>query len=251
MPTNPHTRNQTTLPLAPPRKSAGRTVLIEGAVFVAAAALTVASAIGIKSAKVAGEPVPSLSRVRFTEPSPASQAPTSQATTSQTSPAAPKPVAGVTPAPKPRAQTPTTGTGPRTVTRWFDGRPVRPARTIEMVVTGYSPDSKSCGVYADGQTATLHSVWTNGFRLVAADPKVLPYGSMLTIPGYAPVDRADPAAGQTIVPVLDCGGAIKGNRLDLLFPTHEAARKWGVRRVQVTVWEYADGKPAPNPRTVR
>jgi hypothetical protein len=51
--------------------------------------------------------------------------------------------------------------------------------------------------------------------------------------------------------VLDCGGAIKGFRLDLLYPTHEEARIWGVRFVPVTVWEYADGKPKPNPRRLR
>lgn len=126
--------------------------------------------------------------------------------------------------------------------RWFDGRPVRPARTIWMTVTAYSPDEASCGPYADGRTATLHSVKTNAMQLVAADPRVLPYGSMLTIPGYAEGE---------IVPVLDCGGAIKGNRLDVLYPTHTRAKRWGVQRLAVTVWEYADGLPAPNPRTTR
>ncbi len=126
--------------------------------------------------------------------------------------------------------------------RWFNGRPARPAKKVWMTVTGYSPDAASCGDSADGLTATLHSVKTNNGRLVAADPKVLPYGSMLSIPGYA---------NTTIVPVLDCGGAIKGSRLDLLFPTHEEAIQWGKKRVLVTVWQYADGKPAENPRTLR
>ena len=126
--------------------------------------------------------------------------------------------------------------------RWFNGRPVRPARVIWMTVTAYSPDERSCGIYADGITATLHSVTTNGHRLVAADPKVLPYGSMLTVPGYG---------RESIVPVLDCGGAIKGRRLDVLFPTHEQALVWGVRRIPITVWEYADGKPKDNPRKLR
>jgi 3D (Asp-Asp-Asp) domain-containing protein len=111
-----------------------------------------------------------------------------------------------------------------------------------MVVTAYSPDERSCGDSADGMTATLHSVETNGFALVAADPTVLRYGSMLTVPGYDE-DR--------IVPVLDCGGAIKGRRLDVLYPTHERARQWGRRTLKVTVWEYADGLPAENPRKLR
>lgn len=127
-------------------------------------------------------------------------------------------------------------------TKFFDGRPVRVAKTIEMIVTAYSPDARSCAGSDDDLTATLHHVTTNGFKLVAADPRVLGYGSMLSIPGY---DQG------RIVPVLDCGGKIKGNRLDVLFPTHEEARKWGVRKIKVNVYEYADGKPKTNPRKVR
>ncbi len=115
--------------------------------------------------------------------------------------------------------------------RYFDGKLVRPARVMYMTVTGYSPDARSCGEFADGKTAIMKSVWTNGMKLVAADPTVLPYWSMVSVPGYA---------GSEIVPVLDCGGAIKGSRLDLLYPTHKMARKWGVRQVPVTVWEYVD-----------
>jgi len=117
--------------------------------------------------------------------------------------------------------------------RWFDGKLVRPARVIYMTVTGYSPDARSCGEFADGKTATMKSVWTNGMKLVAADPKVLPYWSMVSIPGYANTE---------VVPVLDCGGAIKGNRLDLLYPTHEIALQWGVRQVPVTVWEFVESE---------
>lgn len=118
-----------------------------------------------------------------------------------------------------------------TSVRWFDGRKVRPSRTIYMTVTGYSPDARSCGKYADNKTAIMYSVWTNGMNLVAADPRVLPYRSLISVPGYA---------GSEIVPIMDCGGAIKGNRLDLLYPTHEMALQWGVRQLPVTVWEYVD-----------
>lgn len=129
-----------------------------------------------------------------------------------------------------------------TTVRFFDGRPVRPARRMTMVVTAYSPDERSCGDSADGITASLHHVETNAHRLVAADRRVLPLGSMVTVPGYD---------DGRIVPVLDVGGAIKGRRLDVLFATHEQARRWGVRRVSVTVWEYADGLPPTDWRRVR
>ncbi len=126
--------------------------------------------------------------------------------------------------------------------RYFNGRPIRPARTIRMSVTAYSPDEKSCGPDARGITSSLHHVKTNAMKMVAADSTVLPLGSMISVPGYD--------AGN-IVPVLDRGGAIKGNKLDVLFPTDAAARKWGVRKLEVVVWEYADNLPADDYRAIR
>jgi 3D (Asp-Asp-Asp) domain-containing protein len=116
----------------------------------------------------------------------------------------------------------------------YNGRPVKVVGRMKMVVTAYSPDERSCGASADGITASGYSVLTNGGFMVAADPKVLPLGSLLTVPGYD---------GEAVVPVLDTGGAIKGNRLDVLFPTHERARQWGVQELEVKVWQYADGLP--------
>lgn len=115
--------------------------------------------------------------------------------------------------------------------RYFNGRAVRPAKTYWMTVTGYSPDERSCGKWADGITASNKSVWTNAMQLVAADTRILPFGSLLTIEGYA---------NDQIVPVEDRGGAIKGMRLDLLYPSHEEALQWGVKRLPVTVWEYIE-----------
>jgi len=54
---------------------------------------------------------------------------------------------------------------------------------------------------------------------LAADPKVFPYGTRFTIPGYGEGE------------VLDTGSALKGNRVDAWFPTHEEARAWGRRTV--------------------
>lgn len=115
--------------------------------------------------------------------------------------------------------------------RYFDGRAVRPVRRLWMTVTAYSPDERSCGVWADGITASNKSVWTNAMQLVAADTRILPFGTLLSMDDYA---------GGEIVPVLDRGGAIKGMRLDVLYATHAEARRFGVKRVPVTVWEYTD-----------
>lgn len=127
-------------------------------------------------------------------------------------------------------------------TRFFNGRPVRPARTIKMRVTAYSPDEQSCAGTADGITSSIHNVFTNGMRLVAADSRILPLGSIISVPGY---DQGK------VVPVLDRGGAIKGRRLDVLYATHEQALKWGVKDLEITVWEYADGQPADDYRKFR
>ena len=125
--------------------------------------------------------------------------------------------------------------------RYFDGRPIRPVRTVTMIVTAYSPDARSCAPSDDGITASGFSVWTNGGMLIAADPKYK-FGSLLSVPGYN---------GNRPTPVLDRGGAIKGNRLDVLYPTHEIARRWGRQKLQVTVWEYADDLPAKRPHPKR
>lgn len=204
-------------------------IAAELAAFAIVAVLTAWSAVVVKESAHA-TPLLEIERITTRAPAPATPAGDQPSTKSSAKPAADdNPSAGSTEA-YPAG------------TRWFNGRPIRPARTIWMTVTAYSPDHRSCGIFADGQTATLHSVWTNGMKLVAADTRVLPFGSMISVPGYA--------SGE-VVPVLDRGGKIKGHRLDLLFPTHAAALQWGVRKLPVVVYEYADGKPAPNPRRER
>lgn len=114
--------------------------------------------------------------------------------------------------------------------QYFDGRPVRPVRTIRMKVTAYSPDTQSCAPFDDGITASGYSVYTNGGKLIAADRQYR-FGTLMSVPGYN---------GNRPTPVLDRGAAIKGNRLDLLFPTHGQAMQWGRQDLLVTIWEYID-----------
>ena len=58
-------------------------------------------------------------------------------------------------------------------------------------------------------------------RTVAVDPKVIPYGSEVIIDGHTYIAE-------------DCGGSIKGNKIDICFETHQEAIEFGVR--------YAAGK---------
>lgn len=106
--------------------------------------------------------------------------------------------------------------------------PARPTyRTVRMNVSAYCPGACCCGKYADGITASGKPVTTNGGMFVAAPPN-LAFGTMVQVPGYASGDR---------VPVLDRGGSIKGNRLDVFFPTHRAALEWGRQHLDVRIEE--------------
>jgi 3D (Asp-Asp-Asp) domain-containing protein len=59
---------------------------------------------------------------------------------------------------------------------------------------------------------------------VAVDPRVIPLGTKLHVPGY----------GRGIA--ADVGQAIKGRIIDLWMPNHTAARSWGRRTVVITVY---------------
>ena len=108
-----------------------------------------------------------------------------------------------------------------------------------MRVTAYTDDEESCAPYNDGFTASGLPVTHNGGRFVAADTKRLPFGTMVKVPGYADGEA---------VPVIDRGGAIRGNRLDLFFPSRREALAWGVRWVDVEIVKRpsrASGRPEP------
>jgi 3D (Asp-Asp-Asp) domain-containing protein len=59
---------------------------------------------------------------------------------------------------------------------------------------------------------------------VAVDPAHVPLGSLLAIEGLDSVFVAE-----------DVGGTIRGAQLDVWFPNHESALRWGAQRRQVTV----------------
>ena len=102
--------------------------------------------------------------------------------------------------------------------------PTEKWRIVRMKVTGYCPCSKCCGKHADGITANGHKIQP-GDTFVAAD-KRYSFGTEMVIEGY---NNGQP------VKVLDRGGAIKGNKLDAFFHTHQEALEWGVRYIDVKV----------------
>lgn len=90
----------------------------------------------------------------------------------------------------------------------------------EFKLTAYCTCSVCCGKYADGITATGTEATVG--RTVAVDPDVIPYGSKIEINGH-------------IFVAEDCGGLIKGNHIDILFPTHEIATEFGVQNAEVFI----------------
>lgn len=100
---------------------------------------------------------------------------------------------------------------------------VQPGQTVRMIATGYGPDCKGC----TGYTYTgLYVAGDRTPRVVAVDPRVIPLGTRLWVEGY----------GEAVA--LDTGSAIKGYKIDLLFPSEEFARKyWGRRSVLVKILE--------------
>jgi 3D (Asp-Asp-Asp) domain-containing protein len=85
---------------------------------------------------------------------------------------------------------------------------------MHMVATAYTADCAGCGgITAIGRPA--------GHGIVAVDPRVIPLGTRLFIPGYGAA-----IAGDT-------GGAIRGLRIDLGFDSVREAMLFGRRAVTV------------------
>jgi 3D (Asp-Asp-Asp) domain-containing protein len=93
------------------------------------------------------------------------------------------------------------------------GQPQAPqAYRIKVDAVAYSlPGSTALGVPV-------------GKGVVAVDPRLIPLGTKLHVPGYGPGLAAD------------VGYAIKGRIIDLWFPTTAKARQWGRRTVTITVY---------------
>lgn len=91
-------------------------------------------------------------------------------------------------------------------------------RTMMMESTAYS--------YAEPGASYLTASGTDlrqNPQAVAVDPSVIPLGTVVEVQGYG------------VALALDTGGAIKGNIIDVHFPTVAQCTKWGRRQVQVTI----------------
>jgi 3D (Asp-Asp-Asp) domain-containing protein len=88
-----------------------------------------------------------------------------------------------------------------------------------FTATHYCPCATCCGK-ANGITAT--GTKATAGRTVAVDPKIIPYGTEIIMNGHTYIAE-------------DCGGAIKGKRIDIFCDSHETALVSGVKKVEVFV----------------
>jgi 3D (Asp-Asp-Asp) domain-containing protein len=99
----------------------------------------------------------------------------------------------------------------------------------DFTATAYCGCAKCNGEWSDG----THAVSATGAELttdwsIAADFAVLPPHTVVEIQGVG------------LRCVDDCGGAIKGNRIDVYFANHDEAMDFGVQHVLLRVCEDSD-----------
>jgi 3D (Asp-Asp-Asp) domain-containing protein len=105
---------------------------------------------------------------------------------------------------------------PKTLAQLRSDRRFRVAAAMMMVATAYTADTATA--YPTGYTATgilAHQ------GVVAVDPRVIPLGSMIFVPGYG------------IAIAADTGGAIIGDRIDLCMDSYGDAVNFGRQTVRV------------------
>lgn len=98
---------------------------------------------------------------------------------------------------------------------------------VLFTCTAYCSCRICCGSYSPevrgGVAHTATGTVPEEGRTIAVDPSVIPYGTKVYIDGMG------------VYTAEDCGGAIKGNHLDIYFGSHEGAKMFGTQRLYVTI----------------
>ncbi|MGE7675279.1 LysM peptidoglycan-binding domain-containing protein [Lysinibacillus sp. NPDC094403] len=94
------------------------------------------------------------------------------------------------------------------------------SKEIIVEASAYTASCEGCS----GITATGINLKTNpNAKVISVDPTIIPLGSKVYVEGYG-----EAIAGDT-------GGAIKGNRIDVFFPSQQDAINFGVKQLKVTI----------------
>lgn len=104
-------------------------------------------------------------------------------------------------------------------------------RVIRARVTAYSPSQNISGICADDKPGITATGTIPKLGVAAADPKKLPYGTEISIPGYG------------LATIEDTGAALRrgrGLRLDVVLPSHEEAMAWGVQEIDIKIEKWGE-----------
>lgn len=92
--------------------------------------------------------------------------------------------------------------------------------------TKYTANCSGCSGYTATGVNVNNTITYQGMRIIAVDPNVIPLRSI--------VEVRTPSGSFTAI-ALDTGGAIKGNKIDILVDSKSEAYNWGTRSVQVRI----------------
>ena len=108
---------------------------------------------------------------------------------------------------------------------------VKPVSLGEFRLTAYCSCEFCCGKWANNRPideggneivyGAIGERLKEGYS-IAVDPKVIPYRTEVIINGHT-------------YKAQDCGGAIKGNRIDVYFEDHQAALNFGLQYAEVFI----------------
>lgn len=99
------------------------------------------------------------------------------------------------------------------------GQELAYTQVLSCKATAYTTQRQSWKKTATGTTARVGAI--------AVDPRVIPYGTRMFIVS------ADGSITYGVATAEDCGGNIKGNRIDLFFDTYDECVSFGVRACDV------------------
>ena len=141
-------------------------------------------------------------------------------------------------APEPTSTTPTEEITPATEAATTATEPPTepiPTETWKSLgvfeLTAYCSCEKCCGQWATNRPTDQRGnpiVYTSTGAIakagttIAVDPRVIPYGSEIQIDGHTYIAQ-------------DCGGAIKGNRIDVYHDSHQAALVFGRQQSEIFI----------------
>ena len=96
----------------------------------------------------------------------------------------------------------------------------------EITVASRGSNSRQMSVVATAYaTGTITSTGTKPkWGTIAVDPNVIPYGTKVYIPKFNMTFTAE-----------DCGGAIKGNKIDIFMGSKKEAYSWGRRTIDIYI----------------